>query len=320
MFMKRDFISLSTFSAEELLEIFSLTSWLKGPRVEEFKPLAGKTAALIFEKPSLRTHVSFEVGILHLGGQSIFLSQHNIGLSTREAVRDIAEVLSRYNDLIVARTIKHETIEQLAEHASIPVINALSDLSHPCQIMADAYTLLERKKFSESAKIVFIGDGNNVVNSWLELAEKLPFHFVLACPSGYEPDKTILARAQSAGVSKIEIVRDPFEAAENADVLYTDVWVSMGQEEEAIERKKIFKNYQINENLLQRAKHDCVVMHCLPAHRGEEITSEVLEGKHSIIIDEAENRLHVQKGIIAFLFGERSKITSTHYAKEELTI
>jgi ornithine carbamoyltransferase len=216
--------------------------------------------------------------------------------------------------------MKHETIEQLAEYASIPVINALSDVSHPCQIMADAYTLLERKKFSEATKIVFIGDGNNVVNSWLELAEKLPFHFVLACPEGYEPDKTILARAQYAGVSNIEIVHDPFEAAEYADVLYTDVWVSMGQEQEAAERRKIFKNYQINEKLLQRAKSDCVVMHCLPAHRGEEITADVLEGKHSIIIDEAENRLHVQKGIIGFLFSKRTNGKAAHPVQEVLNV
>ncbi len=329
--MKKDFISLSSFSGEELLEIFSLTSWMKERQHEEFYPLAGKTAALIFEKPSLRTRVSFEVAVKQLGGHPVFLSQENIGsdarssgaqsgIATRESIRDIAKVLSCYNDLIIARTMKHETIEQFAKYASVPVINALSDLSHPCQIMADAYTLLERKKFSEGTKIVFIGDGNNVVNSWLELAEKIPFHFVLACPEGYEPDKTILARAQNAGVSNIEIVRDPFEAAEHADVLYTDVWVSMGQEQEAAERKKIFRNYQINEKLLQRAKSDCLIMHCLPAHRGEEITADVLEGKRSIIIEEAENRLHVQKGIIAFLMSKSTNGRVVHHVQEALSI
>jgi ornithine carbamoyltransferase len=310
--MKRDFISISDFSKEELNEIFSLTTLMKKQQAG-LKPLLDKTVALIFEKPSPRTCVSFEVAVKQLGGHPIFLTQDNIGITTRESVQDMAQILSRYNDLIIARTMRHETIEKLAKYASIPVINALSDVSHPCQILADVYTLIEKKRFDEKTKIVFIGDGNNVVNSWLELAEKIPFHFVLVCPKGYEPDKTILIRALNAGVSQIELVHDPSKASENAEVLYTDVWVSMGQEQEAAERKKIFKDYQINEKLLQRAKPDCLVMHCLPAHRGEEITEDVLEGKHSIIIEEAENRLHAQKGIIAFLFGEC--VNKNHHIK-----
>jgi ornithine carbamoyltransferase len=308
--MKRDFVTLSTFSREELEEIFALTRMLKHTDGENVRPLRNCTAALIFEKPSLRTHVSFAVGVAQLGGQSVFLSQQSIGLSTRESVRDIAEVLSRYNDLIIARTMKHETVEQLAQHATVPVINALTDLLHPCQIMADVFTLIEKGLFSNQTKISFIGDGNNVVNSWLELAEKIPFHFVIGCPKGYEPNRAILARAQSAGVSTIEIVHDPVEAARGSDVLYTDVWVSMGQEEEKLARQKAFAGFQINDQLLSVAGKNCVVMHCLPAHRGEEITADVLDGRRSIALDEAENRLHVQKGIMAFLFGMRAKEVS----------
>jgi ornithine carbamoyltransferase len=307
--MKRDFVSLSDFSSEELNAMFRLSTWMKEERLAGIRPLDGKTAALIFEKPSLRTHVSFEVGILQLGGQSIFLSQTNIGLSTREAVRDIAEVLSRYNDLIVARTMRHETVTGLAEFATIPVINALTDRSHPCQIMADALTLLERGLLKKSSKIVFIGDGNNVVNSWLELAARTPLHFVLCCPPGYEPNKEIFDRATGAGMSTVKIVRDPVEAAAGADVLYTDVWVSMGQEAEKEKRLKDFRRYQLNADLLTVAKPECVVMHCLPAHRGEEITADVLEGTHSIVLDQAENRMHVQKGVIAYLFGVRPGAT-----------
>ena len=303
--MKKDFVSLSTFSREEIQEIFSLTASLKKNRTNGFQPLAGKTAALIFEKPSLRTHVSFEVGIAQLGGQSVYLSQQSIGLATRESVRDVAEVLSRYNDLIIARTMRHATVEDLARYAGVPVINALTDLLHPCQIMADAFTLIERGLFNEQTKITFVGDGNNVVNSWLELAEKIPFHFVLACPPGYEPDKQILDRAQRAQMSKIEIIHDPMEAAEGADVLYTDVWVSMGQEEERAARLKAFGGYRIDARMLGAAAKGCVVMHCLPAHRGEEITADVLEGSQSVVLDEAENRLHVQKAIMSYLLGAK---------------
>ncbi len=311
---------MASYSGDELSEIFSLTKILKEERPTGSRPLTGKTAALIFEKQSLRTHVSFEVGVLQLGGQSIFLSQENIGLSSREGVRDVAEVLSRYNDVIVARTFSHKTVEGLAQFASVPVINALSDLLHPCQIMADAYTLMERGLFSASTKIAFIGDGNNVVNSWLELAEKLPLHFVLACPEGYEPDVQILSRAQATGISNIEIVRNPFEAAEDADVLYTDVWVSMGQEKERAERVRTFQPYQINQQLLSVASPGCVVMHCLPAHREEEITAEVLEGRQSIVLDQAENRLHVQKGILVHLFMEKEiHATPSHRLYEAVT-
>jgi ornithine carbamoyltransferase len=297
--MKRDLVSLSSFSSAEIEQILTLTRELK--RSTSLQPMIGKTAALIFEKPSLRTHVSFQVGVSQLGGQSVYLSQQHIGLATRESVQDIAEVLSRYNDLIVARTMLHQTVEDLARYATVPVINALTDLLHPCQILADAFTLRERNRFSPSTKIAFIGDGNNVVNSWLELAEKLPFRFTLACPKGYEPDRAILSRARAAGTSSIEIVHSPAEAARDANVLYTDVWTSMGQEKEQTARAEAFRGFQINAELLKLARPDCLVMHCLPAHPGEEITADILDRHRTVIMDEAENRLHVQKAIITFL-------------------
>ncbi len=240
-------------------------------------------------------------------------------MSTRESVKDVAEVLSCYNDLIIARTMKHETVEGLARHAAVPVINALTDLLHPCQILADAFTLRERGLLTGRTKIAFIGDGNNIVNSWL--AEKIPFHFVLACPEGYEPAAAILARAQKAGVSRVEVTNDLPAAAEGAHVLYTDVWVSMGQEDERAARQKAFAGYQINATLLRVAASDCVVMHCLPAHRGEEITADALEGPHSIVLDQAENRLHVQKAImVSLLAGEERPVVRQVDQVEELVL
>jgi len=319
--MKRDLIDFSIYSGEEIQTIFTMTDAVKRGQIVTRHVMDGKTAALIFEKPSLRTKVSFEVGVAQLGGQSVFLAQQQIGIQTRESVQDIAEVLSRYNDMIIARTMTHQTVCDLAKNATIPVINALTDLLHPCQILADAYTLHERERLTPTVKIAFIGDGNNIVNSWLELAEKVPMHFVVACPEGYEPDAAILNRAGGAGISRIEVMRDPFEAAEGADVLYTDVWVSMGQEEERARRQTAFERYQINEALLAVAKRDCLVMHCLPAHRGEEITQYVLEGPHSIVMEEAENRLHVQKSIMMHLLEQSSRAnTSVELKKQILAI
>lgn len=299
--MKRDLISFSPFTRDEIGEIFSLTARMKKTPGFHDRPMTGKTAVLVFEKQSLRTHLSFEIGVAQLGGTAVYLDQRHIGLGTREPVRDVAEVIACYSDMIIARTMEHRTVEALACHATVPVINALTDLLHPCQILADAFTLWERDLFHPETTVAFIGDGNNVVNSWLELAEKTPFRFVLACPEGYEPDKQILNRARKAGVSEITITRDPLEAASGADALYTDVWVSMGQEEERAKRLEAFRGYQINQKLLAVARPGCVVMHCLPAHRGEEITADVLEGDRSVVIRQAENRLHVQKGVMAFL-------------------
>ena len=319
--MTKDLLSFEGLSAEELRGIFRMAAEMKMKPQDTAGAMRGKTAALIFEKQSLRTHVSFQVGIAQMGGESVYLSQQHIGLSTRESVRDVAEVLSCYNDLIVARTMSHDTAEQLGRYANVPVINALTDMLHPCQILADAFTLIERGTFSEATKIAFIGDGNNIVNSWLELAEKLPFHFVLACPEGYEPDHAILDRASAAGVSRIDVCHDPFEAAEGAHVLYTDVWVSMGQEGETEARQKSFRGFQINEALLRKADPSCVVMHCLPAHRGEEITADALEGTRSVVLHQAENRLHVQKAIMALLM--RNSISSAlrrDHMLQELTV
>ncbi len=299
--MKKDFISLDDITAKELIELFELADELKSSPAH--LPLAGKTVAMIFQKPSLRTRVSFEVGVHQLGGHPIVLSQEGIGIGIREKASDIAQLLSRYNNAIVARLYDHKILLELAHYATVPVINALTDLSHPCQIMADVYTLRQHKVLRDGMKVAFIGDGNNVVNSWLEMSKLIPMHFVLAAPKGYEPDAEILKRAQNTRISSIEITRSPEDAARNADVLYTDVWVSMGQENEREKRTKDFHGFQINSKLLSLAKPNAVVMHCLPAHREEEITADVLEGTRSVILDEAENRLHIQKAILAKLIG-----------------
>ena len=316
---KRDFLGFSPLDGNKIIELFDYSLFIKKKRKENFSasgflPLHNKTVAMIFSKPSLRTRVSFELGIHELGGYAITLDGQSIGLGSRESVEDIAKLLSRYNDALVARLHDHAIIEGLSEHASIPVINALTDLSHPCQVLADAFTLYEKSIWREGIKIVFVGDGNNVANSWIELAGLLPFHFVLACPEGYTPNQKLLDDARHKGISRIEILHDPKEAAVNADVLYTDVWTSMGQEEEIAERLRIFKPFQINHSLLAQAKPEAVVMHCMPAHRGEEISAEVMDGPQSIILDEAENRLHVQKALLVKLLNheEYRKFHLTH--------
>ncbi|MEI6758488.1 MAG: ornithine carbamoyltransferase [Chlorobium sp.] len=318
-FTKRDFLGFSHLDTNKIIELFDYSLFIKkkrkeSPSVSGFLPLRDKTVAMIFSKPSLRTRVSFELGIHELGGYAINLDGKSIGLGSRESVADIAMLLSRYNDAIVARLHEHEVIEEIAKHASIPVVNALTDLSHPCQVLADAFTLYEKSLWNDTTKVVFVGDGNNVANSWIELAGMLPFHFVLACPEGYTPDQGVLDAARAKGLSRIEIMHDPIEAATNADVLYTDVWTSMGQEDEIEERLRIFSPFQINSALLARAKPTAVVMHCMPAHRGQEISAEVMDGPQSIIIDEAENRLHVQKALLVKLLNheEYRKFHLTH--------
>ncbi len=316
---KRDFLGFSPLDGNKIIELFDYSLYIKKKRRERsvdapFLPLRNKTIAMIFSKPSLRTRVSFEIGIHELGGYAINLDGQSIGLGSRESVQDVAQLLARYNDAIVARLHEHAVIEGLAEHASIPVINALTDLSHPCQILADAFTLYEKSLWHEGIKVVFVGDGNNVANSWIELAGLLPFHFVLACPEGYMPNEGVLNAARQKGISRIEILHDPKEAAANADVLYTDVWTSMGKEKEINERLRIFSPFQINSTLLAEAKPGAVVMHCMPAHRGQEISAEVMDGPRSIILDEAENRLHVQKALLVKLLNheEYRKFHLTH--------
>jgi ornithine carbamoyltransferase len=307
--MNTHFLSLLDLTAHELQELFVLADTLKQSRSSQ--PLAGGAAALIFQKPSLRTRVSFEVGIHQLGGHPIFLSNESIGIGTRESVADVAQLLSRYCRLIVARLFDHTLLMDLAAHASIPVINALTDYSHPCQVLADVYTMRQFDKLHPEVTVAFIGDGNNVVTSWLEMATLYPLNFILACPPGYEPDSDTLAHAQRNARGRIEILHDPLVAARNADVLYTDVWTSMGQEAEAERRRVDFKDFQVNEKVLHQAKSDALVMHCLPAHRGEEITASVLDGEHSVIFEQAENRLHVQKALmVALLQGISKQIAS----------
>jgi ornithine carbamoyltransferase len=301
--VKRDFISIADFSKSEIEEIFKLTADLKQKtrRGVEHHLCKGKTMAMIFAKPSARTRISFETAMYQLGGYALYLSPQDIGIGKREAVKDIARVISRYNDILMTRLFDHAHILELAEYSTVPVINGLTDYNHPCQIMADMYTILEHRQHLDDLKITYVGDGNNVANSWINLAARIPIHLVVCSPSGYEPDQKTVRYAREQGVSTIEIVQDPLSAVKNSDVVYTDVWASMGQESESAVRREIFKSYQINQTLMKQAKSTALVMHCLPAHRGEEITDEVLDGPNSVVWDEAENRLHVQKAIIVTL-------------------
>lgn len=260
-------------------------------------PLRGKTLGLIFEKSSTRTRVSFETAMHQLGGNAIFISQRDSQIGRGEPIKDTARVMSRYVDGIVIRTFGHDIIEEYAKYSTVPVINGLTDLHHPCQVLADVLTIVEKKGGYEGAKVCWIGDGNNMANSWIEAAEVLGFELVLACPKGYWPHEAILKKAMEAN-PKIRVTESVEEAATGADVLNTDVWASMGQEEEAEARRKAFDGFQINSRLLELSKKDAMVLHCLPAHRGEEITDEVMEGPQSAVWDEAENRLHIQKAIL----------------------
>ena len=304
--MKKDFISIKDLDGAQIEAIFSSTDLVKSDR-EKFKAaLKGKTLALIFQKPSNRTRVSFEVGMTQLGGHSIYLGPDDIKLGVREATKDVASVLSRYVDAIAARTFSHSDILKLAENSTVPVINGLSDLLHPCQAMADVYTIKEKLGKLKGVKLAFVGDGNNVLHSLLYCCGKTGIDLCIATPKGYEPKKEIVQEASldadKAGGS-ISITNDPARAVKDADVIYTDVWTSMGQEKEGRKRIKKFKGFQVNKKLVSLAKSGCLVMHCLPAHRGEEITDEVLDGPNSIVIDEAENRMHVQKAILLKLLG-----------------
>jgi ornithine carbamoyltransferase len=301
--VKKDFLEIPDMNTEEIYEIFALAGTLKKQTKsgKQHHLLKGQTLAMIFQKPSARTRVSFQVGMYQLGGHALYLSPNDIGLGTRESVPDVARVFSRYNDGIMARVFAHDYVVELGQYASIPVINGLSDLLHPCQVMADMFTILEKRGNLDGLKLAYIGDGNNMTNSWLHMACRIPMQLHLAIPEGYDPDQTIISKAKNSDGSEINLFRDPREAIKEVEFIYTDVWASMGQESEAQERKKIFKDYQINDSLLKHARPDVKVMHCLPAHRGDEITNEVMEGPHSIVFEEAENRLHVQKAIMVKL-------------------
>ncbi len=310
--MKKDLLTLHELSREDIRMIMERSADLKQKNKSgtPYQPLKGKTLGMIFEKSSTRTRVSFEVGIFQLGGQALFLSSRDLQLGRGESIADTASVLSRYIDGIVIRTFKQSDVEELASVADIPVINGLTDLLHPCQILADLFTIKERLAKLDGLKVAYVGDGNNMANSWLYGASKLGINFSVACPVGYEPDERITREAIEEGEitgAKILITDDPIEAVTGAQIICTDVWASMGQEKEHSERTRIFRNYQINSELTRHADPDYLFMHCLPAHRGEEVTEEIIDGPHSIVLDEAENRLHTQKAILELLMGDTSR-------------
>ncbi|HEX6693583.1 MAG TPA: ornithine carbamoyltransferase [Longimicrobiales bacterium] len=299
--MKRDFLAIPDFTTEELYSTLRLARRMKAGEYRD-RPLEGKTLGMIFEKSSTRTRVSFEVGTFQLGGHALFLSSRDIQLGRGEPIRDMARVMSRYLDGIMIRTFGHEIVEELSEFASIPVINGLTDLLHPCQVMADVLTIQE--DFGEdlsSRKVAWIGDGNNMANSWINAAYRFGFELRLACPEGYRPDEQILERARTN--ANVIVTSDPREAAAGAEVINTDVWTSMGQEEETQARLKAFAGYHVDNTLMKTAAKNAIFLHCLPAHRGEEVAEEVIEGAQSRVFNEAENRLHVQKALMARLLG-----------------
>jgi len=297
---KRDFLSIADFSSDRLIELLNRAQRLK--EGEDGSQLTGKSLAMIFRKSSTRTRISFEVGMTQLGGHALFISDRDSQIGRGEPIHDTAKVLSRYVDGIMIRTFGHEEVEELSEHSSVPVINGLTDLLHPCQVLADLQTVAEEfgSDYRERT-IAWIGDGNNMANSWLNAAYRLGFSVRLACPEGYDPDPLILRRAEE--VADIFLTRDPFEAVQGADVVTTDVWASMGQEEEAQERMQIFSGFSVNDTLMGKAISDAIFLHCLPAHRGEEVSSSVIDGKQSRVFNEAENRIHAQKAILLELLG-----------------
>ena len=312
---KKDFLRVADYTKDEIKEIFDLTCKIKTrqKKGDPAKPLEGRTLGMIFQKSSTRTRVSFEVGMYQLGGYPLFLSANDLQLKRGETIADTAKVLSRMLDAIMIRTYAHSEVEELAKHATVPVINGLTDSHHPCQIMADIYTIMEHKKSVKGLTVAWVGDGNNVLHSWIEGAPLTGMNLRMAVPPGYEPDKALLKSgvelAKKEGTQML-LTNDPVEAVKGADVIYTDVWVSMGQDAEKEKKLRDFRGFQINSGLMKHADRDYVFMHCLPAHRGEEVSEEIIDGPHSIILDEAENRLHVQKAILVahILRGKTVKI------------
>ncbi|MGC9194561.1 MAG: ornithine carbamoyltransferase [Syntrophobacteraceae bacterium] len=305
--MKRDLLTILDLSTAEILSLIDKAEKMKGELAAGCLPqtLQGKIVGLVFLKPSTRTRISFESAVLRLGGQAIFMTGQDTQISRHEPLADMARVLSRYIDAIVVRTFAHSDVEELARFASVPVVNALTDHSHPCQVLADLLTIREKRGSLKDFTVAWIGDGNNVANSWIKAALRLGFSLNLACPAGYEPDSELVGQAAREADGKIKVIADPVEAVANADVLYTDVWASMGQEEEAKVRLQAFKRYQINSHLLSCAPPHAIVLHCLPAHRGEEISSEVLEGPRAPVFDQAENRLHLQMALLDWMIGSK---------------
>ena len=304
--MKKDFLHISDLTGDQILELLDKSKWIKDKfkKRDNYLPFDRKTMAMIFAKPSARTRVSFETGFYRLGGHALFLGPNDIGVGKRESTEDIARVLSRFNDIIMARLFDHQHILELAKYASVPVINGLTDFNHPCQIMADIFTVLEHRGNLDDLKVTYVGDGNNIVHSWLMLAMRIPMHFVVACPEGFEPDKELVKKAQAEGLSTIEVLHDPHEAAKDSDVVYTDVWASMGQKEEAEQRRRLFSKFQVNDQLMDSTGKDTYFMHCLPAERGVEVTDSVCDAPYSIIFDQAENRMHAQNAIMLSLMNK----------------
>ncbi len=304
--MKKDLLTISELSSDDIRHILDRSAWLKKAQKDGtvHHPLRGRSLGMIFEKSSTRTRVSFEVGMYQLGGQALFLSAQDLQMGRGEPVADTARTLSRYLDGIMIRTFAQKTVEELAKHATIPVINGLTDLHHPCQALADLFTIQEKRGTLKGLRFCYVGDGNNMAHSLIEACAKVGMHMALACPPGYEPDAGIMREAKQAAVqagSELTLTSDPKKAAANADILYTDVWASMGQEKEHEQRVKAFAGYQIDEKLMKAAASDALVMHCLPAHRGEEISAAVIDGPQSVVFDQAENRLHTQKAVMEIL-------------------
>ena len=306
--MKRDFIYTTDFNVDEIHNFFESAVDIKNKLIngEDFKPFQGKSLAMIFAKPSARTRVSFETGFFRLGGHALYLGPNDIGIGKREAVKDIGRVLSRYNDMIMARLFEHHHMIELAKSSSIPVINGLTDYNHPCQIMADILTIYEHRGNLDNCKVVFVGDGNNIVNSWLKLASIFPLDFTCLCPKGFEPDTSTVEDAQKFNLSTIKITNNIHEAVRGADIIYTDVWASMGQKEEVESREKIFSELQVNSKMMNMTNKETLFMHCLPAERGREVTDEVIESSNSIVFDQAENRMHAQNAIMLKLFSQKT--------------
>jgi ornithine carbamoyltransferase len=303
--MAKHFLHITDFTANEIWETLHLAKELKEKfrRRENHKIFKNKSLAMIFAKPSARTRVSFETGFEWMGGHALFLGPNDIGIGKREAIKDIARLFSRFNDIIMARLFDHQHILELAEFAEVPVINGLTDYNHPCQIMADIFTIWEQRENLDNLQITYVGDGNNIVHSWIHLAERIPMKFICACPEGYDPNNEIIQRCNEVGLSSIEVLHDPFVAVKGADVVYTDVWASMGQKDETEERVKQFQQFQVNEELMEATGKHTLFMHCLPAERGREVTDGVLEADYSIVFNEAENRMHVQNAIMVKLAG-----------------
>ena len=298
--MPNHFLHIADFSKDELWNMLHLAKEIKTKfhNREDYEPFKGQSLAMIFAKPSARTRISFETGFTWMGGHALFLGPNDIGIGKREAIKDIARVVSRYNNVIMARLFDHQHILELAEYSDSTVVNGLTDYNHPCQIMADILTVWEHRGNLDDMKITYMGDGNNIVHSWLQLVSKFPMHFVCCGPSGFEPDEKTVKMVEESGISTFELSHNPESAVEGADVVYTDVWASMGQKEKAAERERIFADFQVNETLMDNTGKDTLFMHCLPAERGREVTDGVMEADYSIVFDEAENRMHAQNAIM----------------------